>query len=91
MRKLGYPVDGDLNDGLAVGTSIIPASMNAKNQSRFDARTAYYDPVMSRPNLHLLNGHTVTRLLHAEQPAYPPKPGGTDQASGIWMTGVEVR
>lgn len=89
MSKLGYPVDGDLNDGLAVGASIIPSGMNAWNQSRFDARTAYYDPVMSRPNLHLLTGHTVTRILHATKPTYPPQSSLADH-SGIWITGVEV-
>ena len=90
MSKLGYPVDGDLNDGVAVGASVIPSVMSAWNQSRFDARTAYYDPVMSRPNLHLLTGHTVTRILHADKPGYPPSSTGSGQSGGVWMTGVEV-
>ena len=91
MRKLGYPVDGDLNDGLAVGASVIPSDLSAWNQSRFDARTAYYDPVMARPNLHLLTGHTVTRILHNTTTAHPHRSSAMTGASGgILMTGVEV-
>ncbi|KAH6632595.1 hypothetical protein F5144DRAFT_513114 [Chaetomium tenue] len=48
---------------VAVGAMIAPASMSASNQSRMDSRTAYLDPVLYRPNLHLAVGHTVTRLL----------------------------
>lgn len=87
MGNLGYPVDGDLNDGVAVGASIIPAAESAWNQSRFDARTAQYDPVKSRSNLHLLTGHTVTRILYNEVT-------GTTETTGsqplIGVYGVQV-
>lgn len=46
-----------------MGAMIAPASMSASNQSRMDSRTAYLDPVLYRPNLHLAVGQTVTRLL----------------------------
>ncbi|KAI0441785.1 GMC oxidoreductase-domain-containing protein [Xylaria telfairii] len=64
IQELGIPLNEDLNSGYATGASLIPASLEAGNQSRADARTAYLDPVFSRPNFELLTGHTVTRILH---------------------------
>jgi choline dehydrogenase-like flavoprotein len=57
------PLLADPNAGVAVGAMIAPASMSASNQSRMDSRTAYLDPVVDRPNLHLAVGQTVARLL----------------------------
>lgn len=37
--------------------------MSAANQSRSDARTAYFDPARYRPNLHVAAKQTVTRLV----------------------------
>jgi choline dehydrogenase len=62
VQKLGIPLNPDLNGGSAAGANLIPSSITAENQSRADARTAYLDPVLSRPNLELLTGHTVTRI-----------------------------
>lgn len=93
MSKLGYPVDGDLNDGVAVGASIIPADLSAWNQSRFDTRTAQYDPVKARTNLHLLTGHTVTRVLHSKATGTTVNPPAADSETpdlGLWVYGVEV-
>ncbi|KAI3317442.1 GMC oxidoreductase [Xylariaceae sp. AK1471] len=64
IQKLGIPLNEDLNSGYATGANLIPSSVTTENQSRADARTAYLDPVLSRPNLELLTGHTVTRILN---------------------------
>ncbi|KAH8884815.1 alcohol oxidase [Thozetella sp. PMI_491] len=61
--ELGVPLVNDLNAGISAGAVFIPSSMSSKNQSRADSRTAYLDPVLSRPNLHVATEHTVTRLI----------------------------
>lgn len=45
-----------------------PHTLDPKNQSRSDARIAYYDPIFGeggtpRDNLHVLTGTTATKLL----------------------------
>ncbi|KAI0387458.1 putative GMC oxidoreductase [Hypomontagnella monticulosa] len=81
-RELGIPANADINSGDATGASIIPSSMTAKNQSRADARTAYLDPILSRPNLHIVTGYSVTRVLHDNTTAIPTN-------SSLRVTGVE--
>ncbi|KAI1265786.1 GMC oxidoreductase-domain-containing protein [Xylariaceae sp. FL1019] len=71
------------------GASFIPSSLAPG--SRHDARTAYLDPVSSRSNLHILTGHTVTRVLHTARnetsPSLARLPGGGE--GKMVMTGVE--
>ncbi|KAI0431650.1 GMC oxidoreductase-domain-containing protein [Xylaria sp. FL1042] len=64
VQELGIPLNEDLNSGYATGADLVSGSILMLNQSRADARTAYLDPVLSRPNLELLTGHTVTRILN---------------------------
>ncbi|KAI1201403.1 GMC oxidoreductase-domain-containing protein [Nemania serpens] len=64
IQALGIPLNEDLNSGYATGANLVPGSVTAENQSRADARTAYLDPVFSRPNLEVLTSHTVTRILN---------------------------
>ncbi|KAI0021250.1 hypothetical protein F4780DRAFT_778767 [Xylariomycetidae sp. FL0641] len=88
IMELGIPWNEDINSGTATGASLIPSSMTAKNQSRSDARTAYLDPVLSRPNLELLTGFTATRLWQTGSPSAQNAtwvPGD----SGVVVTGVE--
>ncbi|KAI0132702.1 GMC oxidoreductase [Xylariales sp. AK1849] len=88
VRQLGIPFHDEPNRGVTTGASVIPSSMSADNQSRSDGRTAYLDPALSRPNLYLLTGHTVTQLLSGDE-LYPNTtyiPG----VSGTLMTGVEL-
>ncbi|KAI3338797.1 GMC oxidoreductase-domain-containing protein [Ustulina deusta] len=63
IQELGIPFNEDLNSGHATGTGLVSGSILTLNQSRADARTAYLDPVLPRPNLELLTGHMVTRVL----------------------------
>ncbi|KAI2466361.1 putative GMC oxidoreductase [Annulohypoxylon bovei var. microspora] len=90
IQELGIPVNEDPNSGNATGASIIPSSMVADNQSRSDARIAYLDPVFDRPNLHLVTGYTVTRVLHDNGGATFLNSTYIPGASGLNIIGVEI-
>ncbi|KIV98945.1 hypothetical protein, variant [Verruconis gallopava] len=67
LRKLGIQQAYEqMCDSL--GSTLTLHSLNHKNQSRCDARIAYYDPIFGeggtpRPNFHVLIENTVTKLL----------------------------
>lgn len=63
MSELGIPLLDDPNSGLSSGAMIAPSSISSRNQTRVDSRTAYLDGVITRPNLHIAPGQTVTRIL----------------------------
>lgn len=63
---MGLPMVSEPNDGTCVGAMINPSSMSAQNQSRCDSRTAYLDPVIDRPNLHVATEQMVTQVLLEE-------------------------
>jgi choline dehydrogenase-like flavoprotein len=77
LNSLGVPTSVDPNDGLSAGGYFLPLSIDPNSQTRSDARTAYFDPVSSRGNLHVLANVPVTRILF-------------DTANGLHATGVEV-
>ncbi|EMC96648.1 hypothetical protein BAUCODRAFT_148224 [Baudoinia panamericana UAMH 10762] len=56
-----YPIDGA--NGSGVGVFWVPNSEDPTTETRSDARTAYYDPVVNRTNLHLVTGTQVNRIL----------------------------
>ncbi|KAI6382365.1 hypothetical protein MCOR25_000665 [Pyricularia grisea] len=62
-EELGLQILKDMNTGTTAGVVFSPSSMQAINQSRCDARVAYLDPVMERPNMHVAVGQMATRLL----------------------------
>lgn len=64
--------------------------MTADNQSRSDARIAYLDPVLDRPNLHLVTGYTVTRVLHDSGGATFFNSTYNPAGDGLGIIGVEV-
>ncbi len=57
------PTAYDPNDGTTAGASLIPTDLHPVNQTRSDARRAYYDPYATRSNLHIITGHQATRML----------------------------
>jgi choline dehydrogenase-like flavoprotein len=60
--------------------------MDPGNQSRSDARTAYLDTAIDRPNLHLASEQTVTRIwiTKTNTPSTPVPPfGQLRRASGV--------
>jgi choline dehydrogenase-like flavoprotein len=68
MRDAWKRVDGvtegrDIGEGAGPGLYWAPLTIDAKNRTRETARSAYYDPVMSRHNLNLLTGYTVDEIL----------------------------
>lgn len=46
-----------------MGAFTSPSSIDARNQSRSDARVAYFDSVLDRPNLHVASEQRVTQIL----------------------------
>lgn len=88
VHELGIPFNNEPNQGVATGASVIPSSISADNQSRSDARTGYLDPVLSRPNLHVLTNYTVTRIVHDNTPF--PNSTYVPGISGTVVRGVEV-
>ncbi|KAH8681511.1 GMC oxidoreductase [Xylariales sp. PMI_506] len=87
LHQLGIPVNNDPNSGVSTGASVIPSSISPDNQSRSDARTAYLDSVISRPNLHLLTGHTAARIVH--KPPMFPKALKATELTPITITSIE--
>jgi choline dehydrogenase len=87
LQELGIPILPDPNNGTSAGGMLIPNSINPENQTRSDARTAYYDGfINTRPNFHVATGQHVTRVLintplNVRQRDYPV---------GFWISGVEV-
>ncbi|KAF6801179.1 GMC oxidoreductase [Colletotrichum sojae] len=63
LSEIGIPIAADVNAGDPTGAMIVPSSMSPENQTRSDARTGYFDPAISRPNFHVITGHTATRLM----------------------------
>jgi hypothetical protein len=79
MAHLNIPLNPDPDAGLAAGGYFLASDIDPNNQTRCDARVAYYDPVQSRPNLQIMPNTHVTRVLF--------KAG----SSPLVATGVEVR
>lgn len=57
MKTQPQPSAGDAN-GVFYG----PISLKGMNQSRDSASTAYYRPISTRPNFHLITGSTVSKI-----------------------------
>ncbi|KAJ4390639.1 hypothetical protein N0V93_004237 [Gnomoniopsis smithogilvyi] len=69
MKQMGLPVLSEPNDGDQMGAFVAPSSIDALNQSRSDARVAYFDSVLDRTNLHVASEQRVTQILLAS-PAF---------------------
>lgn len=79
LNILGVPTTFDPASGLMPGGSFMPSTMHPTNQSRSDARTGYFDPVISRTNFHVATSQHVTRVVTSV---------GAD--GSVIATGVEV-
>lgn len=60
---MGVPLPREHALGDAVGRFWAPSSEHPVNRTRSYARYAYYDPIASRPNYHLLVGHKAEKLI----------------------------
>ncbi|KKY27482.1 putative choline dehydrogenase [Phaeomoniella chlamydospora] len=63
LENLGIPISPEPQSGLSAGGYFLPTTLNPENQTRCDARRAYYDPVSTRPNLYLITGQKVVKVL----------------------------
>jgi choline dehydrogenase len=79
LEVLGVPTAFDPAEGIDAGGSFLPSTIHPTNQSRSDARRAYYDPYINRTNFHVATGQQVTRIL-----------GELGVNSTFTATGVEV-
>lgn len=70
----GIPVLQDAASGNPNGLSWQPTDLDTQTGTRSSSRAAYYDPVETRPNLHLLTGHKALEILFKEE---------TLEASGV--------
>lgn len=80
------PVSYDPNDGATAGASFLPLSLNPANQTRCDARSAYFEPYATRPNLWISTNQHVTRVLFEGASGNPnttiPTPGDSSVGQG---------
>ena len=64
----------------------MPTDLDPKNQTRSDARRAYYDPNAFRGNMHVITGQHVTRVLIENVGTNPvvsnPTNGGNNNGNG---------
>ena len=86
LNLLGVPTTPDCNDGNASGAAFSPTDIDPVNQTRSDARRTYYDPIVNRPNFHVITGQFVTRVLvqglDGVQSADVPTTGGSPDGEG---------
>ncbi|KAL0944494.1 GMC oxidoreductase [Colletotrichum truncatum] len=72
LSEIGVAISPDVNSGDPTGAMVVASSMSPSNQTRSDARTAYFDTAISRSNLHVVTGQTVKRLVLG-LPGSPPR------------------
>lgn len=63
-QKLGLPYNGDMNDGPIDG--VMPIQMNVRNGRRMSTARAFLQPARRRPNLRVMTGVDVRRILVRE-------------------------
>ncbi|KAL8652785.1 MAG: hypothetical protein Q9210_002482 [Variospora velana] len=87
LNYLGVPTQFDPNDGSSAGAAFVPTDLDPINQTRSDARRAYFDPYVSRPNFHVITGQFVTRILiegvGSNFEVSNPTPGGNEDGNGM--------
>lgn len=74
------PYNADPYAGTTAGTFVACSNINPSNWTRSFSRTAYIDPNVARPNLHILTGTLVTKVLF-----------DTSQPSNVKATGVSFQ
>ena len=86
LNSLGIPTQFDPNDGTSAGPALVPTDLDPNNQTRSDARRAYFDPVINRKNFHVITGQHVTRILvdgvGSNAEVSNPTAGGNENGEG---------
>lgn len=87
LEEVDIPIISDPNAGGEAGGYYLPSSMHPTNQTRSDARRAYMDPFIWRPNFHVLYNSQVTQILfqnfstNVSQPFTGGNPSGRGNAT----------
>jgi choline dehydrogenase-like flavoprotein len=63
LRSLGFPMSSDPFSGNAVGGYINAATIEPVEKTRSYSQTAYYEPIKDRPNLRIITGALVEKIL----------------------------
>lgn len=63
LQNIGIPESPDPSGGEPFGAFISTSAINPANWTRSHSRAAYIDPLPPRPNLDILPGATVTKIL----------------------------
>lgn len=64
---------------------MIPSSIAADNQTRSDARLAYFNGFIDRPNFHVISGMIATKVIVESSSL-----GTRDLPDGLFISGVQV-
>jgi hypothetical protein len=78
MAELNVSTSYDGASGDSVGGYFATHAQDPSNATRSTARTAYYNPFVNRPSLHLLTGHQVTRVITESNHRHRPKATGVE-------------
>ncbi|TGO31990.1 hypothetical protein BHYA_0370g00020 [Botrytis hyacinthi] len=65
-EDFGIEISVAPESGDAIGFCWVPQTLDPKRGFRSHSRVAYYDPIASRPNPHLITGHLVEKILFDE-------------------------
>lgn len=63
IKEFGSHVPNDYCSGDALGGYWVPNTIDPVNRTRSFSRTAHYERVRTRQNLHLLPDNTVTQII----------------------------
>jgi choline dehydrogenase-like flavoprotein len=63
LRGLGYPMSSDPFSGSAFGGYTNAATIDPVTKTRSYSANAYYEPAKGRPNLHVITGALVEKVL----------------------------
>ncbi|EPQ29695.1 uncharacterized protein PFL1_02915 [Pseudozyma flocculosa PF-1] len=81
VAELGTAISQDPDAGQSWGAFVATSTINPTNWTRSFSRTAYLDPYAYRSNLHVLTGHTVTKVLFDQGSSSGG--GGDVRATGV--------
>ncbi|KAJ0164170.1 Pyranose dehydrogenase 3 [Colletotrichum tanaceti] len=89
MHDLG--IDTPLDQGCdPLGAYITTHSIDARNQSRSSARTAHYDSIVGRANLHIVTGRQARKVLFRRR-GERPRARGVEFSAGPHSVAQRVK
>jgi choline dehydrogenase-like flavoprotein len=81
LDDLGVPKVYDPDEGITAGGYFLASDIQPNNQTRSDARRAYYDPFFSRKNYNILQNSHVTRLIFDDSDLSLPQYSASENGS----------